>query len=62
MFLQVDLAWLLDIAHQEIPGDPEVMDWGALEAARARHGFRVMEPALAQSPGPPGARSWPPPH
>ncbi|WP_405444375.1 fic family toxin-antitoxin system, toxin component [Streptomyces avidinii] len=43
MFLQIDLAWLLDIAHQELPGDPEVVDWGALEAARARHGFRVMD-------------------
>ncbi|WP_282797355.1 fic family toxin-antitoxin system, toxin component [Streptomyces sp. CC224B] len=43
MFLQIDLPWLLDIAHQEIPGDPEVVDWGSLEAARARHCFRVMD-------------------
>ncbi|MEU6867758.1 fic family toxin-antitoxin system, toxin component [Streptomyces sp. NPDC046876] len=43
MFLQVDLTWLLDIAHRELPGDPEVVDWGALEAARARHSFRVMD-------------------
>ncbi|MEN8655467.1 fic family toxin-antitoxin system, toxin component [Streptomyces sp. 21So2-11] len=43
MFLQIDLPWLLDIAHQELPGDPEVVDWGALEAARARHGFRVLD-------------------
>lgn len=43
MFLQIDLPWLLDIAHQELPGDPEVVDWGSLEAARARHGFRVLD-------------------
>lgn len=43
MFLQIDLPWLLDIAHRELPGDPEVVDWGSLEAARARHCFRVMD-------------------
>ncbi|MET9646208.1 fic family toxin-antitoxin system, toxin component [Streptomyces syringium] len=43
MFLQIDVPWLLDIAHQELPGDPEVVDWGSLEAARARHCFRVMD-------------------
>ncbi|WP_328765418.1 MULTISPECIES: fic family toxin-antitoxin system, toxin component [unclassified Streptomyces] len=50
MFLQVDLTWLLDIAHREIPGDPEVVDWGALEAARARHGFRVMDTPVYSQP------------
>ncbi|WP_432129382.1 hypothetical protein [Streptomyces sp. bgisy082] len=43
MFLQIDLSWLLDLAQQEIPGAPEIFDWGALEAARARHAFRVMD-------------------
>ncbi|MGW4779917.1 fic family toxin-antitoxin system, toxin component [Streptomyces filamentosus] len=43
MILQVDLTWLLDIAQNEIPGDPGITDWGALEAARARHAFRVMD-------------------
>ncbi|THA31917.1 fic family toxin-antitoxin system, toxin component [Streptomyces sp. A1547] len=50
MFLQVDLTWLLDVAHQELPGDPEVVDWGALEAARARHGFRVMDTPVYDQP------------
>ncbi|MFE3526487.1 fic family toxin-antitoxin system, toxin component [Streptomyces sp. NPDC059161] len=43
MILQIDLPWLLDVAHQELPGDPDVLDWGALEAARARHCFRVLD-------------------
>ncbi|MFE6225825.1 fic family toxin-antitoxin system, toxin component [Streptomyces sp. NPDC057854] len=50
MILQVDLAWLLDIAHHEIPGDPEITDWGALEAARARHAFRVMDTPVYERP------------
>lgn len=41
MDLSVDLAWLLEIARTQL-GDPDVTDWGALEAARARHAFRVM--------------------
>lgn len=50
MILQIDLAWLLEIAHQELPGDPEVVDWGALEAARARHSFHVMDtPVYSQA-------------
>ncbi|MEU2453957.1 fic family toxin-antitoxin system, toxin component [Streptomyces sp. NPDC012765] len=43
MFLQVDLPWLLEIAHRDLPGDPAPVDWGALEAARARHAYRVMD-------------------
>ncbi|MER5807828.1 fic family toxin-antitoxin system, toxin component [Streptomyces sp. NPDC002033] len=43
MFLRVDLTWLLDVAREALPGDPEVVDFGALEAARARHGFHVMD-------------------
>ncbi|MFI9311481.1 fic family toxin-antitoxin system, toxin component [Streptomyces triculaminicus] len=43
MILQIDLPWLLEIARRELPGDPEVVDWGSLEAARARHCFRVMD-------------------
>ncbi|MGY3340996.1 prophage maintenance system killer protein [Streptomyces filamentosus] len=50
MILQVDLTWLLDIAHNEIPGDPEITDWGALEAARARHAFRVMDTPVYDRP------------
>ncbi|MFF0560830.1 fic family toxin-antitoxin system, toxin component [Streptomyces sp. NPDC020472] len=50
MILQVDLAWLLDIAQNEIPGDPEITDWGSLEAARARHAFRVMDTPVYERP------------
>ncbi|MEF9880861.1 fic family toxin-antitoxin system, toxin component [Streptomyces sp. P9-A4] len=50
MLLQIDLSWLLDIAQQEIPSDPEISDWGALEAARARHAFRVMDIPVYEHP------------
>ncbi|MFB7512620.1 fic family toxin-antitoxin system, toxin component [Streptomyces sp. NPDC056144] len=50
MILQIDLSWLLDTAQQEIPGDPEISDWGALEAARARHAFRVMDVPVYEQP------------
>ncbi|MET9931532.1 MULTISPECIES: fic family toxin-antitoxin system, toxin component [unclassified Streptomyces] len=50
MFLRIDLSWLLDLAQQEIPGDPEIFDWGALEAARARHVFRVMDVPVYEQP------------
>ncbi|MFJ5712743.1 fic family toxin-antitoxin system, toxin component [Streptomyces sp. NPDC093105] len=50
MILQVDLAWLLDIAQNEIPGDPGVSDWGSLEAARSRHAFRVMDTPVYDRP------------
>ncbi|MGW9436391.1 fic family toxin-antitoxin system, toxin component [Streptomyces sp. NPDC055607] len=50
MFLRIDLSWLLDLAQQEIPGDPAILDWGALEAARARHAFRVMDVPVYEQP------------
>jgi prophage maintenance system killer protein len=50
MFLQIDLTWLLDIAQREIPGDPEIVDFGSLEAARARHAFRVMDTPVYGQP------------
>ncbi|MFE5941993.1 fic family toxin-antitoxin system, toxin component [Streptomyces sp. NPDC056480] len=50
MILTVDLSWLLEIAQQEIPGDPEISDWGSLEAARARHAFRVMDVPVYERP------------
>ncbi|MFJ2752695.1 fic family toxin-antitoxin system, toxin component [Streptomyces sp. NPDC087297] len=43
MFLQIDMRWLLEVAQRDLPGDPEPTDWGALEAARARHAYRVMD-------------------
>lgn len=50
MILLIDLTWLLEIAHREVPGDPEISDWGALEAARARHGFQVMDRLVYDQP------------
>ncbi|MER5961502.1 fic family toxin-antitoxin system, toxin component [Streptomyces sp. NPDC002057] len=50
MLLQIDLSWLLDVAQQEIPGDPGISDWGSLEAARARHVFRVMDMPVYDQP------------
>ncbi|MFI7102175.1 fic family toxin-antitoxin system, toxin component [Streptomyces sp. NPDC050161] len=37
MTLRIDLAWLLLIAEQHTPGDPQITDWGALVAAVSRH-------------------------
>ncbi|GAA2622211.1 fic family toxin-antitoxin system, toxin component [Streptomyces tubercidicus] len=42
MILTVDLSWLLQTAQEQLPGDPDVLDYGALEAARARHCAVVM--------------------
>jgi prophage maintenance system killer protein len=38
----VDERWLLDIAQNLVPGDPDVTDYGALAAAVARHRHEVM--------------------
>ncbi|MEV7924055.1 MULTISPECIES: fic family toxin-antitoxin system, toxin component [unclassified Kitasatospora] len=43
MILQIDRAWLLDIAHQFLPADPDVTDYGTLAAAVARHLDEVMD-------------------
>ncbi|MGW3045044.1 fic family toxin-antitoxin system, toxin component [Kitasatospora sp. NPDC001159] len=43
MILRVDRAWLLDIAHQILPSDPDVTDHGTLAAAVARHADAVKE-------------------
>ncbi|GAB2724476.1 fic family toxin-antitoxin system, toxin component [Kitasatospora kifunensis] len=43
MILRVDRAWLLDIADQFLPGDPDITDYGSLAAAVARHVDEVME-------------------
>ncbi|WP_432136898.1 MULTISPECIES: fic family toxin-antitoxin system, toxin component [unclassified Streptomyces] len=40
--LKIDLAWLLMLAEQRTPGDPQVTDWGALVAAVARHQAEVL--------------------
>ncbi|MEJ8640105.1 fic family toxin-antitoxin system, toxin component [Streptomyces sp. MS2.AVA.5] len=49
MDLTVDLPWLLEIARAQL-GDPDVTDWGALEAARARHAFHVMDEPVYPRP------------
>ncbi|XKK60395.1 fic family toxin-antitoxin system, toxin component [Streptomyces sp. ARC32] len=41
--LTIDLAWLLMLAEQRTPGDPQVTDWGALVAAVARHRAEIFE-------------------
>lgn len=40
--LLIDERWLLDIAQNLLPGDPDVTDFGALAAAVARHRHEVM--------------------
>jgi len=47
--LTVDLAWLMEIARTQL-GDPDVTDWGALEAARARHAFHVLDEPVYPRP------------
>lgn len=41
--LSIDLAWLLMLAEQKTPGDPQVTDWGALVAAVARHEAQIFD-------------------
>ncbi|MEE1670040.1 fic family toxin-antitoxin system, toxin component [Streptomyces sp. WAC07094] len=40
--LSIDLAWLLMVAEQKTPGDPQVTDWGALVAAVSRHDAEIF--------------------
>ncbi|SDK20329.1 Prophage maintenance system killer protein [Streptomyces indicus] len=42
MTLSIDLAWLLMIAEQKTPGDPQVTDWGSLVAAVSRHEAEIF--------------------
>lgn len=50
MILTVNLGWLLEVAQQQIPGDPDIIDYGALEAARARHCAVVMGTTVYPEP------------
>ncbi|MFD9403353.1 fic family toxin-antitoxin system, toxin component [Streptomyces sp. NPDC060011] len=43
MIVRIDRAWLLDLAHRHLPGDPDVTDFGTLAAAAARHTDAVMD-------------------
>ncbi|MEU1054032.1 fic family toxin-antitoxin system, toxin component [Streptomyces sp. NPDC005876] len=48
--LSIDLAWLLMLAEQRTPGDPQVTDWGALVAAVARHRAEILDVPVYDSP------------
>ncbi|WP_055589028.1 hypothetical protein [Peterkaempfera griseoplana] len=50
MIVRIDRAWLLDLAHQHIPGDPDVRDFGSLQAAVARHADAVMDVLVYAEP------------
>jgi prophage maintenance system killer protein len=47
---RIDLAWLLMIAEQKTPGDPQVTDWGALVAAVSRHEAEIFDIPVYDSP------------
>ncbi|MFF1448977.1 fic family toxin-antitoxin system, toxin component [Streptomyces sp. NPDC058274] len=47
---KIDLAWLLMIAEQKTPGDPQVTDWGALVAAVSRHEAEIFDIPVYDSP------------
>ncbi|PAK23401.1 fic family toxin-antitoxin system, toxin component [Streptomyces sp. alain-838] len=48
--LTIDLAWLLMLAEQRAPGDPQVTDWGALVAAVARHRAEIFDTPVYDGP------------
>ena len=48
--LTIDLAWLLMLAEQKTPGDPQVTDWGALIAAVARHRAQIFDVPVYDTP------------
>ncbi len=50
MTLKIDLAWLLMIAEQKMPGDPQVTDWGALIAAVSRHEAEIFGVPVYDTP------------
>ncbi|MFH8873122.1 fic family toxin-antitoxin system, toxin component [Streptomyces griseus] len=50
MILSVDIVWLLQVAQEKLPGDPDIVDYGALEAARARHCAVVMGTTVYSQP------------
>ncbi|WKX73911.1 fic family toxin-antitoxin system, toxin component [Streptomyces sp. XD-27] len=50
MTLRIDLAWLLMIAERNVPGDPQVADYGVLVAAVARHEAEIFGTPIYQDP------------
>ena len=49
MNLKVDLAWILAVA-QQIPGDPQVVDYGVPIAAEARHRAEILDHEVYPEP------------
>ncbi|MFE9866194.1 fic family toxin-antitoxin system, toxin component [Streptomyces sp. NPDC005506] len=50
MNLRIDLSWLLMVAEHKTPGDPQVVDWGALVAAVARHEAEIFGSPVYSDP------------
>ncbi|AGJ53517.1 MULTISPECIES: hypothetical protein [Streptomyces] len=50
MNLQIDLSWLLMVAEHKTPGDPQVVDWGALVAAVSRHEAEIFGSPVYSDP------------
>ncbi|MDQ0797717.1 fic family toxin-antitoxin system, toxin component [Streptomyces sp. B1I3] len=50
MNLRIDLAWLLMVAEHKTPGDPQVVDWGALVAAVSRHEAEIFGSPVYSDP------------
>ncbi|WP_016910495.1 hypothetical protein [Streptomyces xiaopingdaonensis] len=50
MTLRIDLAWLLMVAEEKVPGDPRITDYGALVAAVSRHQAAVLERPVYPEP------------
>jgi prophage maintenance system killer protein len=48
--LQIDLSWLLMVAEHRTPGDPQVVDWGALVAAVSRHEAEIFGSPVYSDP------------
>jgi prophage maintenance system killer protein len=48
--LQIDLSWLLMVAEHKTPGDPQVVDWGALVAAVSRHEAEIFGSPVYSDP------------
>lgn len=46
----MDLSWLLMTAEQYTPGDPQVIDYGSLLAAVARHQAEIFDIAVYPEP------------
>lgn len=48
--LAIDIAWLLMVAEQSTPGDPQVTDWGSLTAAVSRMEAEIFDVPVYPTP------------